>query len=161
MQLPLVRSCAGVGALVLALSALSPASAQTTSGANVLVSLETNLAGVMAEVIQCERKEGVLSLKVRLRNTGREKVSVHVIEGRNFDDQYVTAAGKKYFVLRDTEKTPLASPADGFGTVGIGLAPGATWVWWAKYPAPPAGISKVTYQMSIGPPLEDVPITDR
>jgi len=145
----------------LALAAAAPISAQAPAGGTpVLVSGDTNIAGVVAEVTECKRKEGVLSLKVRFRNTGSTRTDFRLIDGRNHDDLYVTAAAKKYFVLRDSEKTPVSAPTDGFGILKVELAPGGSWTWWAKYPAPPPEIKAVSYYLPISPPLEDIPISD-
>jgi hypothetical protein len=42
---------------------------------------------------------------VRLRNTGDKDIRVGLISGRDYDSYYVTAGSKKYFILRDSEKT--------------------------------------------------------
>jgi hypothetical protein len=97
---------------------------------------------------------------VRLRNTGDKAQAVQLIKDRDFDKYYVTAGAKKYFVLRDTEKTPLASAADGFGRLVPSIAKGGSYTWWAKYPAPPADVKKVSLYTPIAAPFEDVPIAD-
>jgi len=122
---------------------------------------ETNVAGVVAEFVECKRKEGVLTLKIRFRNTSTQDVSFTVIDGRNYDDYYVTAESKKYFVLRDEEKTPLAVAADPFGTARASIRKGGVWIWWAKYPAPPPEVTKINYFTPLTVPFEDIPITDQ
>ena len=47
------------------------------------------------------------------RMTQNWSMRVPLIDGRNYDSYYVVAAGKKHFVLRDSEKTPLAPAASG------------------------------------------------
>jgi hypothetical protein len=89
---------------VLALStAPSSAQAPPAPGA-VLASQDTNVAGVVGEIVECKRKEGVLTIKLRFRNTGAQAASFCMIDGGNYDAQYVTAGSKKYFVLLDSEK---------------------------------------------------------
>jgi hypothetical protein len=122
---------------------------------------ETNEAGVVAELTECRRSEGVLSIKVRLRNTGPAPVQVTAIRDRAYDHYYVVAGGKKYFVLRDTEKEPLATVADNSGSVYANLDKGGSFTWWAKYPAPPSEIKKVDYVTPLGAPFEDVPVSER
>ena len=68
-----------------------------------LQSQDTNFPGIVADLTECKRKDGVLSVKVRLRNTSRQAVDVTLVKNRNYDEFYVTAAGKKYFILRDIE----------------------------------------------------------
>jgi hypothetical protein len=128
------------------------------AGQAVVQSQDSNFAGVVAELTECKRKDGVLSVKVRLRNTSPATVKVALITNRNFDEFYVTAGSKKYFVLRDTEKTPLASAADPFGSLTVDIQRGGAYTWWAKYPAPPDGETKITLVTPLAAPFEDVPI---
>ena len=123
-------------------------------------SQDSNVAGIVAEITECKRQDGVLTVRVRLRNTGDKDVRVSLISGRNYDSYYVTAGGKKYFILRDSEKTPLAPQGDGFGNLSAGVAKGASYVWWAKFPAPPADVKKISYFTPMTPPFDNVPITD-
>jgi hypothetical protein len=122
---------------------------------------ETNTAGVVAELTECRRGEGVLSIRIRFRNTTEGKVHLSLIDARNYDSYYVVAAGKKHFVLRDSEKTPLAPEAGGFGGLAADLQKGGSFLWWAKYPAPPADVKKITYVTPLGAPFENVPISDQ
>jgi hypothetical protein len=123
-------------------------------------SQDTNTEGIVAELIECKREEGVLTIKLRLRNTTDKPADVTLIKDRNYDAYYVTAESKKYFVLRDSEKNPLAPQGDGFGYLRAKLGKGGTYVWWAKYPAPPAGVKKVSYYTPLAPPFDNVPIKD-
>jgi hypothetical protein len=142
----------------LGLAGAALAGAQTAP----LQTQDTNTAGVVAELTECRRSEGVLSIKVRLRNTGEASATVPLIHGHNYDAYYVVAAGKKYFVLRDSEKTPLAvAPTSYDGSVSAGLKKGGIFLWWAKYPAPPPDVKKVTYVMPLGAPFENVPVSDQ
>src|SRR5207244_518902 len=89
----------------------APVVAPAPSGA--LKTEDTNIAGVTADVTECQRKDGVLSVKVRFRNTSGEKKNLNLIDNRDYDKYYVTAASKKYFILKDSEGTyltPQASP---------------------------------------------------
>ena len=131
---------------------VSPALAQVAA----IQSQDTNIAGFAADLIEAKRSDGVLSVKLRLKNTGAKEGTVHFTYGRNIDDFYVQAEGKKYLVLRDTEKVPLAN-----STTYTGVAPGATYTWWAKYPAPAANVKKFNFYWPLGAPFDDVPITDK
>ena len=146
-------------ALALLVGPSSPAAAGAPQAPAVLQGQETNIPGVVAELTECRSRDGVLSVKVRLRNTSEKAADVTLIANRNYDDYYVTAGSKKYYVLRDTERDPLAVGADGFGYVRVSLAKGATYTWWAKYPAPPADQKTINYVMPIAAPFEDVPIS--
>ncbi len=129
--------------------------------ADALPTQDTNTAGIVAEFTEAKRKEGVLNVKLRLRNTSSQKTNIYVISSRNYDHYYVVADGKKYFILRDSEKVRLSPSADGGGNLYITIPPGGSWTWWAKYPAPPATVKTMTYFSPIAPPFDDVPITDR
>jgi hypothetical protein len=123
-------------------------------------SQDSNISGIVAEITEAKRQEGVLTVRMRLRNTAADNVRVSLISGRNFDSYYVTAGSKKYFILRDSEKTPLAPEADGFGNLSTQIAKGGAYTWWAKYPAPPADVKKFSYFSPIAPPFDNVPIAD-
>lgn len=145
-----------VGAMLVGMG-IAPGWAQ---GGDVIQSQETNIGGVVAEITQMKRKDGVLTVKLRLRNTSGKDASLKVIQDRNFDSYYVTAGDKKYFILRDTEDVPLTPQTDGFGMLNVEIAKDGTYTWWAKYPAPPAEVTSVTYYTPLGAPFEDVPITE-
>ncbi|MCX4669585.1 hypothetical protein OG453_23365 [Streptomyces sp. NBC_01381] len=53
---------------------------------------------------------------------------------------------KKYLVLRDTEGRCLCTNFTG------GVKPGQTTDWYAQFPAPPEGTSKVAFQVGAMPP---------
>jgi hypothetical protein len=119
-------------------------------------SQDINLPGFVADLIEAKRSDGMLSIKVRTKNTGAKEANVHFTYGHNIDEFYVQAEGKKYFVLRDSEKVPVAN-----GTTYTSVAPGASFTWWAKYPAPPANVKKFNFYWPLGAPFDDVPITDK
>ena len=109
--------------------------------------------GVMAEVVQCKREAGVLSIRMRLRNTGEK--TEHVTLSVPDDKFYLTAGTKKYFVLRDSGKVPLASPDH-----SAEIRKGASYVWYAKFPAPPEDVKKISFHTPFSPPFENIPIAD-
>jgi hypothetical protein len=122
---------------------------------------ETNIAGIVAEPTECVRKDGVLSIKLRLRNTGSAVQRVEIISSRNYETYYLSAANKKYFILKDSDGTYLTPTADGFGGLAADIGGGGQYTWWAKFPAPPAEVKAVTLYTPIAPPLEDIPLTDK
>jgi len=140
-------------------AAAPPAAGQ----ADVIQAQETNEGGVVGELIECRRSEGVLNIKVRFRNTSDKTALVtftHWNDGNDNPKFYVTAANKKYFMLTDADRTVLSSNGSGNG-VAANLDPGKTYLWWAKYPAPPVEITKINLMMPVTAPFEDVPITDK
>jgi hypothetical protein len=140
---------------------IASAAAQTAPAALSEAQDVNGATGVVAEIVQCKRDSGVLSIRMRLRNTGDAAAEVKVLaSGDWYDRYYVTAGSKKYFVLRDSEKTPLANPPTSYGALSVEIPKGGTYVWYAKYQAPPAEIKKVNYYTPISAPFEDVPISD-
>ena len=126
---------------------------------DAIQSQDTNIGGIVAEITQVKRKEGVITIKIRLRNTGNDKVYTVVVDGGGgYDKYYLTAGDKKYFILRDSENKPLAG-GDG-ETVNPTIEKGAVFTWWAKFAAPPADVKSLTVYTPISAPFEDVSITD-
>jgi hypothetical protein len=144
-----------VGAMLMS-AGITPSLAQTEA----IQSQDTNIGGLVADITQCKRKDGVLTLKVRLRNTSGKKTNIRLTDGyAAYDKYYLTAGDKKYFVLRDSEGVPLATD-EGNGYVSIDIEKDGSYTWWAKYPAPPAEVTSVSFYTAFAPPFEDVPITD-
>ncbi|HTS30242.1 MAG TPA: hypothetical protein VMH81_30430 [Bryobacteraceae bacterium] len=136
-----------------------PAAAPAASAA--LKTEDTNIDGVTAEVTECTRKDGVLSVKVRFRNTSGGAKKVDFFAGHDYEKYYVSAASKKYFILKDTEGAYLTPAASSFGGLSVNLQAGGQYTWWAKYPAPPADIKAVTLYTQVAAPLEDIPVSDK
>ena len=150
----LIGSLIGVGLMG---TGIAPGWAQTEA----IQSQDTNVGGLVADVTQCKRKDGVLTLKVRVRNTSDKKVNIYFTDGLGaYDNYYLTAGDKKYFVLRDTEDKPLATNENGSGYTNVDIEKDGSYTWWAKYPAPPADVTSVTFYTAFAPPFEDLPITD-
>jgi hypothetical protein len=103
----------------------------------------------------------VLSVKVRFRNTSPAEAHIYVINQRNFDAFYVTAANKKYFMLKDSEGAYLTPATDGTGTLSVSVDKGGQYTWWAKFSAPPPEVKKITLMTPVTSPFEDIPITDQ
>jgi hypothetical protein len=129
--------------------------------AGALATQDTNVPGIAADFTECKRKEGVLSVKLRFRNTSSAETAVPVISARNYEAFYVAAANKKYFILKDSEGTYLTPSGDGFGNLSVHLPTNQQYTWWAKFPAPPADVKKVTLMTPLAPPFEDIPVTDQ
>jgi hypothetical protein len=138
--------------------AVPPAAVPTS----VIQTQETSDEGVVGELIECRRSEGVLTIKVRFRNNSDKAVNLTFIHwgavGVDVPKFYVTAGNKKYFVLKDTDGTVLSSNS---ANSDASLGPGKTYLWWGKYPAPPAEVKKINFMMPLTAPFEDVPITDK
>jgi len=153
-----------VGGTAIAISAGDVAAlAQPAPGALTDAQDVNGQPGVVMEVTQCKRDGGTLSLRLRVRNTGSSEVKWDFTENHHYIDQfYLLAASKKYLVLRDTDQVPLATPGNHGGgwDLSIDIPANGSYVWYAKYPAPPADVKKISVYTPYTPPFEDVPIAD-
>ena len=141
--------------------AIAPALAQTARGALTEAQDVNGVPGVVAEITQCKRDNGMLSIRMRLRNTGAADVSNWRLVNDNIDQFYLVAANKKYLVLRDSEKTPLATAFTGaYRTLDISIPKGGAYTWYAKYPAPPDDTKKISFYTPLTPPFEDIPVSE-
>ena len=131
----------------------------TASAQKALATGEVNHANITAEVTECMRSEGTMTVKIRLRNSGQKATSFYIVSGNKYDKHYVIAGKKKYLMLRDAEKKPLAPASNPAGDVRVSIPKGGVWTWWAKFPAPPADVKKIEYTWPIGTPIDDIPCT--
>jgi hypothetical protein len=145
------RAAAFAGAVSLAIGAFAPGGAQT----KVLVSQETKVDGVTAEITEAKRKDGVLTIRMRVRNNGEETKDVPFTYNSTFDNFYITSGNKKYMILQDSAKARLAAQED-----YVKLKKGAGFTWWAKFPAPPPEQKTINFMTPLAPPFEDIAITD-
>lgn len=144
-------------AIVLAASTCLPnASAQAPKAQ----AHETNIDGVTAEVVEAVRRDGVLSLKLRFRNSGAKAVAVRLVNGGNVGAHYVVAGSTKMMVLKDSKNTALMPALNPIGDLHPSVRSGESYLFWAKFPAPPAEAKKASYYSPIMPPIEDIPITE-
>ena len=140
------------------------AAAPPATAANAVIqSQDTNATGIVAELTECSRKDGVLTLKVRLHNTGTAATQFTVFDASgDLPKFYLTAENKKYFILTDSEKAPLTTQMEaGYPWLKVNIAPGGSYQWWAKYPAPPASVKTLAFYTAWTAPFDDVPITDK
>ena len=121
---------------------------------------ETSIDGVTAEIIEVTRKEGVLTVKVRYRNTGESGALMRLYRDWGMNDYYVTAGSTKLMALRDSKGAYVATPHGHHGQTDISINAKSSFLFWAKYPAPPDDTRKVTFFHPHSPPIEDIPVTD-
>jgi hypothetical protein len=139
-----------------------PSFAAVAEQAGVIQTQDATPSGIVAELTQCKRSEGVLSIKVRFRNTSSKKIHLTIYDsGAALEKFYVTAGKKKYFILKDSEGKYLAPAGSGTGVLDMDLGPGESFPWWAKFPAPPVEEKKIALMTPLASPFEDAPITDQ
>jgi hypothetical protein len=120
-----------------------------------LQSQETNYPGVKADLTACQRKGGVLTIKVRLANHSSKTVRTYWRDPKKNAYLMDEANGKKYFLLRDAKGEYIYSgdPWD--------IHANASKTSWFKFSAPPKEVKKITIVLPDCMPFEDVPIQDK
>lgn len=138
-----------------------PAPAPTSSPApsGGLASTQGEFPGITVAVQELKRGSNTLTLKLVMANQSSQGFAAyyyfHEAEGGSVDGVHLIdpVGKKKYFVIRDTGGACLCSRQV------QAIAPGAQSVLWAKFPAPPDDVQKMTVEIPHFPPLEDVPVS--
>lgn len=140
----------------------SPVVASPATPAIAVADGETT--GTKVEVQELKRGANSLMLKIAIVNDSDKPVGF----GYNFGDKaneikdfntiggvtLVDSAGKKkYFVVRDTENTCVCSSNI------KDIAPKSRANLWAKFPAPPDDVQKISVIIPHFTPMDDVPIS--
>lgn len=154
--------CMILGPLVLAslVAAVSPAIAQPRQGDQPFASRDLDVEGVVADVIESHRKDGVLTVRVRFRNTGDKPAKLSLVGVQGYVHTYLVSGNTKYPLLQDDRGQQVATPRDGGGWLEPTIKPKATWSWWGKFPAPPADRKSYSLYLKVGPPIDNIPIVD-
>ena len=121
------------------------------------------VSGVEVTLLELKRTSGdTITARWRYRNTEKDKKELTKATGwtdawRLAWDSYLidSTNKKKYMVLKDSEGKPIAAS---HGSGSIKLDGGKTLSTWAKYPAPPDNVQKITLYLPGVAPFEDVPI---
>jgi hypothetical protein len=132
----------------------------SSGSAGVIQSQEANDPGLVAELTEATRAEGILTVKVRLRNTSKQQVNLTLVKNYECEKYYVAVGNKKYIVLKDSQGEYAMPVREGCNDTGVTIAPGKAWVWWGKFAAPPM-VTKIELFTPIAPPFEDIPVTDK
>jgi len=139
----------------------APAVAQPKQGDKPLATRELDVEGVVADVIESNRKDGVLTVRVRFRNNGGKPAKLPLVGVQGYVHTYVVSGNTKYALLQDDRGNQAATPRDGGGWLEPTIKPKATWTWWGKFPAPPADRKSYALYLKVGPPIDDIPIVDK
>jgi hypothetical protein len=145
----------------------APATATTASAAPVagaIASTDGENPAMHIDVTELKRASGgTVNLKFTLSNNSSQRFQMYrfLTDGRTSrDDDDISGITlvdpvnkKKYFVVLDTENTCLCSRKvdhiDGNSKLNL----------WAKYPAPPPDVQKVSIEFPHFQPVDDVPIS--
>lgn len=144
------------GLILLALGAI-PAGAQKPAG--VIDTADAEWSGVQTDLLEVRRmSDNTIRVRWRWRNTGDKDVSLGAQDSVNLlrSETYLLdpANKKKLLVVTDAGGRPI-------GTVvgeAFKVKPKESYAAWAKFPAPPANVEKITVVIAKTPPFEDVPI---
>ena len=159
----LVPFIASISVLVIYGSLMAQPKAGPASSA-VLATADGESPGVRVEVTELKRVSGgTVNLKfVMINDSGKEVDFGYSFVDRSHDVvdfnsiggvHLIDAAGKKkYFVVRDSEKKCVCSQ-------GLkDLQPKGRTNLWAKFPAPPDNVEKISVVIPHFMPMDDVPI---
>jgi hypothetical protein len=135
----------------------SPALAQ----GKPLATRELDVEGVVAEVIESNRQDGVLTVRVRFRNTGDKTAKLPLVDSQGYVHTYMVSGNTKYQLLRDTSGKEAATPRDGGGWLEPKINPKGTWNWWGKFVAPPEERKSYSLYLKVGPPIDNIPIVEK
>lgn len=129
-----------------------------TPSSNALPSTQGEFPGLTLTIQELKRSSNALTLKFVLQSKGGMAFGYDFGEGGDFGTisgiHLIDAANKKkYFVMRDTDKACVCSQHI------ANIAAGSQSVLWAKFPAPPDDVQKITVEIPHFPPFEDVPIS--
>lgn len=150
------RNWIAVSIAAIVVGAAAPAMGQAPKP---LQSQETNMEGITAELTGVTQSDGVLTVRIRFRNTGDKTRRVQIVTHPNdIDKNYVVAGSTKLLPLRDSDKVPLMSALNSGGNIEPELKTGGSYLFWAKFPAPPAGTKKIAIYTVPAPPFEDVQV---
>jgi hypothetical protein len=155
-----------------AASAAADANAQPQSATTVaastpnaaVASTDGDQAGTKFVVNSLARGSDVLTLKFTLVNGSAALLETggNRFAGSGYTNSFRDMSGihlmdtvskKKYFPLADTEKNCVCSHDVN------DVAPNSQTALWVKFPAPPAGVTKITVEAPHFIPLDNVPIT--
>ena len=119
---------------------------------------DTEIAGLVADLVTATRQEGRLTVAVRFRNTGTDTLPFSITaDGGTYPSVRLLAGGRAWPIARD-EAGDLQAPE----SFERRLAPGQSMLWRAVFEAPPPEIGRFDLAMpGLRVPFRDVPINDR
>jgi hypothetical protein len=146
-----------VFASVVLLLASSAVRVDAQKPADALDSIDAEWAGIQTDLLEVRRMpDNTVRIRWRWRNTSAK--SVHMFSS---DEARDALKLNTYLIDPANKKKHLAVTDAGGKVIGTALgyldldAHGAISVW-AKFPAPPAGVDKLTVVIARTPPFEDV-----
>ena len=115
----------------------------------------------VADVIESDRKDGVLTVRVRFRNEGGKPAKLSLVDAQGYVHTYTVSGKMKYQLIKDDTGKEVATPRDGGGWLEPTIKPKGSFTWWGKFPAPPGDRKTYSLYLPVGPPIDDIPIVDK
>lgn len=151
------RLVVGLLAAVLVAGIAGGVSAQKPAG--VIDSIDAEWSGVQTDLLEVRRmSDNTIRVRWRYRNTSDQEVALY-----GADAVYLLSL--QTYLLDPVNKKKLFVVTDAKGkAVGTDMGqsfrvkPKESWTAWAKFPAPPANVEKITVVIGKTPPFEDVAI---
>jgi hypothetical protein len=136
-----------------------PLSPPTTAASAIAVQ-ESDVGGVDVALLEVKRASGdTVNVRWEYRNkTGTQKQLLQNYNPQELgEESYLIDAvnRKKFLVVRDAESHAVSARHPGTRDVG----PNETWTTWAKFPAPPESVTKISVYVPHAAPFEDVAIS--
>lgn len=152
---------AGVGVLVVLVTVIFYRPERPTAP----IPQDTNIPGIAAQITKCNRAKGVLTIYIEFVNNKEEAYEIKLVNGGNYNQYSVVASGKRYFILLDADKVPMATPLNSYcypqcQNLQVKIGGGGSYTFWGMYPAPPNDVKSVIFYTPFSRPFVDVPITD-
>jgi hypothetical protein len=134
-----------------------PAGAQKPAG--VIDTVDAEWSGVQTDLLEVRRmSDNTLRVRWRWRNTGDKEVALYANDAARLlqTETYLLdpVNKKKLFVVTDAKGYPIGTEVG----MSFRVKPKESYAAWAKFPAPPANVEKITVVIAKTPPFEDVVI---
>lgn len=134
------------------------------SAKKALAAQDHDEGDVEISILELQRSSGnTLTLRWQYQNKSNEVKTV--LKGDPGEGTYGLARNvyiidpqnkKKYMVVEDEKREPIAAKLGSYGKVEVEA--GKTLKTWAKFPAPPIGVEKISIYIPGAPPFEDISI---
>jgi len=121
---------------------------------------------VEVDVLKANVQEGILTVTLAYRNTGKEAAKLKTIP---IEDVYFISETekKKYHVLKDSQDYFVGAPVarsklgteTGFDVKPLEISPGGRTIVWFKFPAPPENVTVVNLVVPDIMPFDKLPVS--
>jgi hypothetical protein len=151
------RLVVGLFAALLVSGIAGGVSAQKPAG--VIDSVDAEWSGVQTDLLEVRRmSDNTIRVRWRWRNTGDKEVGLYAQDAAELlrSETYLLdpANKKKMLVVTDATGRPIGTDIGS----SFRVKPKESYAAWAKFPAPPASVEKITVVIAKTPPFEDVAI---